>query len=309
MPTLPSLTHRRAVFLMILVTLMWSIAGVVTRHLDVARSFEVNFWRSLCNALALLVALRVMRGPAFLHGLTTARWPVWASSLSWAAMFTAFMIALTLTTVANVLVTQALGPLITAIFVRLFLRHRLPARTWAAIALGGAGIAWMFGQEAAAGASLTGSLIALVVPFAAAANWTLLQSTADTRDDDGTPSSDMLPAILIGALISASITLPFAWPLQASLHDIALLALLGVLQLAIPCLLLVRLSRDLPAAEIALLGLLEILFGVAWAWLGASEQPSQATLTGGSLVIAALILNEVLAIRQKRKVLAASKIS
>jgi drug/metabolite transporter (DMT)-like permease len=212
-------------------------------------------------------------------------------------MFTAFMIALTLTTVANVLVTQAVGPLITAIFVRLFLRHRLPARTWAAIVLGGAGIAWMFGQEAAAGVSLTGSLVALLVPFVAASNWTLLQSTANTAD--GAPSSDMLPAILIGALLSAFITLPFAWPLQASLHDIALMALLGVVQLAIPCLLVVRVSRELPAAEIALIGLLEILFGIAWAWLGASEQPSPATLTGGALVIAALIFNEALALRQK----------
>jgi drug/metabolite transporter (DMT)-like permease len=308
MPTLPTpspSTHRHAVFLMILATLMWSIAGVVTRHLDVARGFEVTFWRSLFSAVALIVALRVTRGPAFLPGLMTARWPVWASSLSWATMFTAFMIALTLTTVANVLVTQAIGPLITAIFTRLFLRHRLPARTWAAIALGGVGIAWMFGHEATGGVSLTGSLIALFIPFAAATNWTLLQSTANARAADGAPSSDMLPAILIGALISAFITLPFAWPLQASLHDIALLALLGVLQLAIPCLLVVRLSRELPAAEIALLGLLELLFGVAWAWMGASEQPSLATLTGGSLVIAALILNEVLALRQKHKVLAA----
>lgn len=300
------LTHRRAVLLMVLVTLMWSIAGVVTRHLDAARGFEVNFWRSLCNAIGLFTALSVMRGPTFLRGLATARWPVWASSLCWAAMFTAFMIALTLTTVANVLVTLAVGPLITALFARLFLRHRLPLRTWAAIALGGAGIGWMFGQEAAAGASLTGSLVAFTVPFAAAINWTLLQSIASGNAGDGEQPSDMLPAILVGALLSAFITLPFAWPLQASFHDIALLALLGVVQLAIPCLLVVRLSRELPAAEIALLGLLEILFGVTWAWLGASEQPSPATLTGGSLVIAALILNEVLAIRQKHAALAAS---
>ena len=133
------------------------------------------------------------------------------------------MIALTLTTVANVLVTLAVGPLITALFARLFLRHRLPLRTWAAIALGGAGIGWMFGQEAAAGASLTGSLVAFTVPFAAAINWTLLQSIASGNAGDGKQPPDMLPAILVGALLSAFITLPFAWPLQASFHDIALL--------------------------------------------------------------------------------------
>ena len=63
----------------------------------------------------------------------------------------------------------------------------------------------------------------------------------------------MLPAVMLGALLSALAMLPLAWPLQASNHDIGLLALLGVVQLAIPCLLVVRLARELPAPEIALL--------------------------------------------------------
>lgn len=303
MPT----THRRAAALMILVTLMWSIAGVVTRHLDAARSFEVNFWRSLFNAAALFAALSATRGPAFLHGLATARWPVWVSSLCWATMFTAFMIALTLTTVANVLVTMAVGPLITALFARFFLRHRLPARTWAAIAMAGAGIGWMFGQDAMAGASLSGSLTAFAVPLAAAVNWTLLQAAARSHDrDSAKPMPDMLPAILVGALISAFATLPLAWPLQASAHDVILLAILGVVQLAIPCFMVVRLTRVLPAAEIALLGLLEVLFGVSWAWLGAGERPSPAALTGGALVIGALLLNELMGMREKRESFAVS---
>lgn len=296
------MSHRRAVLLMILVTLMWSIAGVVTRHLDAAQSFEVNFWRSLFNAIGLAAALAVMRGPSFLRSLATARWPVWVSSLCWATMFTAFMIALTLTSVANVLVTMAVGPLITALFARLFLGHRLPRRTWFAIAMAGAGIGWMFGQDAVAGVSLTGTLVASAVPLAAAVNWTLLQSVSKARAaGQAGQLPDMLPAILIGALISAFATLPLAWPLAASTHDMALLALLGVVQLAIPCLLVVHLSRVLPAAEIALLGLLEVIFGVTWAWLGADEQPSPATLTGGALVLGALILNEVLDMRKKRR--------
>lgn len=300
------MTHRRAVALMILVTLMWSIAGVVTRHLDAARSFEVNFWRSLFNAMGLLTALVAMRGPMFWRSLAHAGWPVWVSSVCWGIMYTAFMIALTLTTVANVLVTLAIGPLITALFARIFLRHRLPARTWMAIALGCAGIAWMFGHEAAAGVSLTGTLVALAVPLAAAVNWTLLQSVSNRKASaESGPLPDMLPAILVGALLSAFATLPLAWPLQASTHDLGLLAVLGVVQLAIPCLLVVRLSRELPAAEIALLGLLEVLFGVTWAWLGAGEHPSSATLTGGAMVIGALILNEMMELRQRRRAFAA----
>ncbi len=297
------MTHRRAVALMVLVTLMWSIAGVVTRHLDAARSFEVTFWRSLFNALALAAGLSLMRGTALWRGLFGAPWPLWLSALCWGVMFTAFMVAITLTTVANVLITMAIAPLVTALFARVFLRHRLPARTWVAIAFAGAGIGWMFGSEIGGpGASLVGTLVALAVPLAAAVNWTVLQHIGHGSGDPDAAAAlpDMLPAVLIGALLSAAVSLPLAWPLQANAHDLGLLAVLGVVQLAIPCLLVVHLSRVLPAPEIALLALLEVLFGVAWVWLGAGERPAVSALSGGALVLGALVANETLALSTAR---------
>ena len=281
------MNHRSAVSLMLLVTLMWSSAGVVTRHLEAARGFEITFWRSGFNAVALVVILGVMRGRALLPALRGAA--VWASGVCWAVMFTAFMVALSLTSVANVLVTMSLGPLLTALFARAFLRQHIPARTWAAIVLAGVGIAWMFGQQAGAGGSLVGVAVALGVPLAAATNWCLLQKVGQHG------GVDMLPAVLIGAFISAAATLPLAWPLQAGAHDLGLLAFLGVFQLAVPCLLAVRLARELPSHELALLGQAETLLGVLWAWLFAGEHPGSAALIGGSLVLAALIANEVLA--------------
>ena len=303
------MTHSRAVFLMVLVTLLWSMAGVVTRHLDAARGFEVTFWRSAFNAVALAVALTVIRGPTLWRELLHSPRVVWVSGVCWSIMFTGFMMALTLTSVAKVLVMMALAPLVTALFARFFLHHRLPTRTWFAIAVGGLGIAWMFGQEARAGVSLLGTLVALTVPIAAAVNFTTLQyvghGSGDPDEVDGVPTQDMLPAVLIGALISAAVTLPLAWPLQASAHDIRLLGFLGVAQLAVPCLLVVRLSRVLPAPEIALLGLLEVIFGVTWAWLGAGERPTDNTLVGGALVLGALVFNEAMALHQQRSIAAA----
>ena len=295
------MTHRKAVLLMIVVTLLWSTAGVVSRHLEAARGFEVTFWRSGFNALALIVALGWMRGPALGGQVLRAGRRVWISGLCWAVMFTAFMLALTLTRVANVLVTMSLGPLLTALFARVFLHHRLPVRTWAAILLGSSGIAWMFGHEMQAGlAGLAGMAVALGVPLAAASNWTLLQhSHAQAGEGADGEGEDMLVAVLIGALLSAAVTLPLAWPLQASLHDMGLLAGLGVFQLALPCLLAVRLTRVLPAPEIALLGLLEVVFGVLWAWLGAGEAPGTATLAGGVMVLGALMGNELLGWRER----------
>jgi drug/metabolite transporter (DMT)-like permease len=288
---------------MVLVTLMWSIAGVVTRHLDTARGFEVNFWRSGFNALALFLALSAMRGSALWRDIARGRWALWVSALCWAVMYTNFMLAITLTTVATVLITMSIAPLLTALFARLFLHHRLPPRTWLAIAVAGAGIAWMFGQQAfAGGGSMTGALVALGVPVAGATNWTLLQHLHQRHAADPTVEEpDMLPAVLLGALLSAAVTLPLALPFTATAHDLSLLALLGVVQLAIPCLLVVTLTKVLPGPEISLIGLLEVIFGVLLVWVGAGEAPGPSALTGGALVIGALLANEALAMRLRRE--------
>lgn len=286
------MTHRQAVGLMVLVTLLWSIAGVVTRHLDSARSFEVTFWRSFFTALSLAAGLLAWRGRGLWTSLRDGgRW-LWLSGLCWAVMFTAFMLALTLTSVAYVLVTMALGPVITALFSRIFLRFTLPWSTWLAIVVAGLGVAVMFGGESGDGFAPAGVLVACCVPLAGAANWTVLQRVRQQRQ------VDMLPAVLIGAIVSALITLPLAWPLQASGHDLGLLALLGAVQLALPCLLVVRLSRHLPAAEISLLALLEVVFGVAWAWLWAAEQLSPNVLVGGGMVLLALVAKETAGLRK-----------
>ena len=165
------MSHRRAVVLMVGVTLLWSIAGVVTRQLDSARGFETTFWRSLFNALALTLMLGWLRGPAALwRTLRGGGRALWISGACWCVMFTAFMLALSLTSVANVLVTMALAPLFTALGARFALGHRLAPRTWVAIVIAGGGIGWMYGAQLGAGDArqLLGTAVALGVPIAAA---------------------------------------------------------------------------------------------------------------------------------------------
>ena len=296
------LSHSRAVLLMLLVTLLWSTAGVVTRHLEGARSFEVTFWRSAFNVAALTAALLWLRGPRLWADIRSGGRALWVSALCWAVMYTNFMLAITLTTVATVLITMSIAPLLTALFSRVFLQHRLPGRTWVAIGIAGLGIAWMFGQQAMqGGGSMTGALVALGVPIAGATNWTLLQHLHQRHArDPSVRSPDMLPAVLLGAMLSALVTLPMSLPLSATAHDLSLLALLGVFQLAIPCLLVVQLTRVLPAPEISLIGLLEVVFGVLLAWVGAGEAPGPTALAGGALVIGALLFNEWLALRERQ---------
>ena len=281
------LTHTRAVFLMVAVTLMWSIAGVVTRHLEHARSFEITFWRSFFTVVSLMVILPFFQGREVFARIRNGNAALWISGVCWSVMFTAFMIALTLTTVANVLVTMSVGPFLTALFARIFIGYRIPLRTWIAILVAGGGIAYMYASQVAGG-QLAGTLVALCVPLAGAVNWTVVQ-----RSQARGQNVDLVPSVLVGAVISSATTLPLAMPLQASGHDIALLALLGLVQLAIPCALSVVCARVLKAPEIALLASLEVIFGILLAWVGANEVPTQTVLAGGALVIGALVANEL----------------
>lgn len=210
-------------------------------------------------------------------------------------MFTAFMVALTLTAVANVLITMAVGPLLTALITRVFLGHRLPQRTWVAIGVAGIGIGWMYGSQLSLGDPnfLVGSLVALCVPMAGAVQWTLVQKSQSEGQN-----LDLVPSVLLGAVFSCLLTLPLAMPFQASAHDVILLASLGLFQLAIPCALSVVCARILKAPEVSLLALLEIVFGIALAWWGANEAPQTSVLLGGSLVLGALLMNQWLGWRQ-----------
>lgn len=322
MSSLRNLSHTQAVVLMVVVALLWSTAGVVSRQLESVARFEITFWRSAFTALSLLIILPIWRHASreasvaavcerslsgrFLHqhwGVLPESRAFWLSGACWSVMFTAFMLALTFTSVANVLIILAAGPLFTALVARFTIGQRLPLRTWLAIVAAGAGIVYMYGSQmlaafsdetASASGLVLGSLVSLCVPVAGAINWTVVQ-----RSQSQGEKIDLVPSVLLGALISSLLTLPLAIPFAATASDVGWLALLGLFQLAIPCTLSVVCARILNAPEISLLALLEVIFGILLAWLWAHERPTAEVIVGGSLVIGALLVNELMGWRTR----------
>jgi drug/metabolite transporter (DMT)-like permease len=285
-----NLSRAGGLALMCVAPVLWSTAGVVTRHVERASGFELVFWRSLfAFAFVGLALLALRRDP------TKIGWPGLLSGGLWSVMFTAFMIALGLTSTANTLVVMSVSPLLTTILASVVLRDPVPPGTWIAAAAAALGIAWMFASDLDAHSprDLAGMLVAAAIPLAAAINVVTLRAAA--------AELDLRPAVMLGGALSCLVALPWAVPLQASSKDVALLAFLGAFQLALPCMLLVLASRVLLAPEIALLGLLEVLLGPLWAWLGAGEVPARATVTGGAIVLAALVVNELASFRTAAK--------
>ena len=265
---------------MVTAPVLWSTAGVVTRHVAAATAFEMVFWRSFFACVFVAFALLLQKQP---FRFTK---PVLVSGAMWAVMFTAFILALRLTSTANTLVVMSLSPLLTTLLARAFLSEAIAFRTWLAVGGAALGIAWMFAADLDAhhARDYLGMAIASLVPIASAINVVTLRAAA--------ARVDLRPAVMLGAGLSCLLALPLALPFHASTRDVALLAFLGFFQLGLPCVLLVLASRALLAPEIALLGLLEVLLGPLWAWLGAGETPTPGTLVGGMIVLAALALNE-----------------
>jgi drug/metabolite transporter (DMT)-like permease len=280
---------------MVVAPVLWSLAGVLTRQIQSASAFEMAFLRSSFAALFVFGALLFLQGRRPWHTLREAGVAGLVSGAMWALMFTIFIVALTLTTTANVLVMSSLGPLFTALLAFFFLHEPIPARSWLAIVAASIGMAAMFGAgfEAGEPRHVAGMALALTIPIAGAVNLVVLRRSA--------AHLDLMPAVMLGALISAVVTLPFALPLQATPRDLLVLATLGIFQLGVPCMLLVFISRTLTAPEIALFALLEVVLGPLWAWLGAGEVPGAATLLGGLIVLAALAGNELAALMQRKR--------
>jgi drug/metabolite transporter (DMT)-like permease len=113
-------------------------------------------------------------------------------------------------------------------------------------------------------------------------------------------SRDMVPAMALGGVITALIALPFATPAAVDGGDALALAVMGLVMLPLSFAMMAVGPRYIPAPEVSLTLLLESVLGPLWVWLALGEDPGEATLLGGAIVIAALAGNAAAALRRER---------
>jgi drug/metabolite transporter (DMT)-like permease len=196
--------HARAASWMVAAAFLWSTAGLVTRWLERAESWEVAFWRSFFAALSMAGILAVTRRRQAWSVVRGAGWPGLLSGLMFCTMFTCFMLAVTRTTVANALVVNSLFPVFAGLLSAVVLGTRLPAYTWIAISVAVGGMAFMFASGL--GAGLAGTLIAFGVPVAAASMTvaSACTSSASCQRRSWMPSPSASSALRMRAVRAAS---------------------------------------------------------------------------------------------------------
>jgi drug/metabolite transporter (DMT)-like permease len=190
----------------------------------------------------------------------------------------AFIVALNHTTVANVLFRQALAPVLAAVLGTV-VGEPVSRRTWVALTVAILGVGRMVGGRDRP------SLVGVSISFLMAVTFAgVIVVTRHRRE------VSMAPATCLSQLLVLIFAAPFAHPSEIGGRDLALLAGLGVTQIGLGLIFLSLGARLIPAAEVALITLLEIVLGPLWVWIALSEQPGAATLTGGAIVLGAVLI-------------------
>jgi drug/metabolite transporter (DMT)-like permease len=258
---------------------IFSAAGIIVRHIDLP-AWDVSFWRSALLTLALLPLLWWQRRGVLID-VRNAGPALLVSALMLAGSFVAFILALGLAPVANVLLMFGATPFATALLARLFLGEPLHRHTLAAMAVAALGLALSVAGSLQAGA-LAGMAVAGIVVLCMSGNYIVVRHRRDVG---------MAPAIWLAGVISGLIAAPFAHPQNVAWAQLPWLLALSPGQLAGGLLLYVASLKRIPAGRAALLGLLELVLGPLWVWLFDGEKPDNLTLLGGLIVIGAAAAN------------------
>ncbi len=269
--------HRRGRLFVALAAVAWSSAGLLQRELSVGIGTQLA-GRALFAVLALLAYVAVAeRGE-----LARAFRAIGRGGLAVAGLLAlssgSFIVALNHTSVANVLFMQALAPILAAAL-GILVGERVSGRTWLAMAVALAGVALMVGGPGRPDAVGGGLSLLMSVSFAIT-----LVVTRHRRD------VSMAPATCLSQVAVLVAAMPFASPGEVGGRDLALLVCLGVGQIGLGLVFLTIGARLIPAAEVALITLLEIVLGPLWVWIFLSEEPGAATLAGGLIVLGAVAI-------------------
>ena len=282
-------------FLLTLLGVMVLTPDTLLLRLIPADAWSLVAWRGILQSSVLFAAFFLWRGAGALTEVRAlGRRGLLVAGL-YAINAISFVIGVENTAVANVLVILAASPLFAALMSLIFLKERVAPATWAAILAALAGVAIVVGDSLQAG-TVWGDLSALVTATSLAAIFTVIR---------GSGGLNMIPATALGALISGLTALPFAGlPLAGLLvppgDSWIYVLLMGALVMPLSFGLITLGPRHVPAAEVALLMLLETVLGPLWVWLGVGETPSRATFIGGAVVLGAVALHAAWRLTRRR---------
>ncbi|WP_282046850.1 DMT family transporter [Roseibium album] len=292
-PTSAADAHKYGVLFVFAAGVLWSTVGLGIRMMEDAVVWQILLYRSISMSLFLYVVIRVRSGESPFVQVRRLGFPSVIAGLSLVAAYSGGIYSIQNTSVANAMLLFATAPFMAAVLGWIILREPVRVATWVAIAVAIGGIAIMVADQSGS-IVLKGSLAALGSAFGFAVFTVALRWGR---------TGEMLPSVFLSGLFAAFVTYGICQlsglSVSLGIRDGAISMGMGVFQVGAGLILYTLGSRSLPAAELALLSLAEVLLGPVWVWLFLGETASPNTLIGGTVLLAAIAGNAISGKRRK----------
>ncbi|MEQ8780898.1 MAG: EamA family transporter [Roseibium album] len=292
-PTSAADAHKYGVLFVFAAGVLWSTVGLGIRMMEDAVVWQILLYRSISMSLFLYVVIRVRSGESPFVQVRRLGFPSVIAGLSLVAAYSGGIYSIQNTSVANAMLLFATAPFMAAVLGWIILREPVRVATWVAIAVAIGGIAIMVADQSGS-IVLKGSLAALGSAFGFAVFTVALRWGR---------TGEMLPSVFLSGLFAAFVTYGICQfsglSVSLGIRDGAISKGMGVFQVGAGLILYTLGSRSLPAAELALLSLAEVLLGPVWVWLFLGETASPNTLIGGTVLLAAIAGNAISGKRRK----------
>ena len=289
-----SIEQRRGLIFVFMAGVLWSTVGLGIRLIDEATVWQILLYRSISLSLFLATVIYLRSRANLFKVVKAAGLPGCIAGLALVGAYSGGIYGIQSTSVANAMLLFASAPFMAAILGWIFLREKVRKATWISILFAILGIGIMVQDKTQGGAALSGNLAALGSAFGFAVFTVALRWGR---------SGDMLPAVFLSGIfaifITSSICLLSGLSFQISGNDITISMGMGVFQVGAGLVLYTLGSKTLPAAELTLLSLAEVLLGPLWVYLFLNEVATLNTLLGGLVLLLAIAGNAISGARRK----------
>lgn len=288
-----SLTYVKGVLLVLLAGAFWSTIGIGIRSIEEANVWQILFYRSFSMSIFLFILISIRSGFKPVKTIKRSGIAGIIGGFSLVMAFAGGIYSIQTTTVANAMFLFASAPFFAAILGWVLLREQVRRATWIATVVAMIGIAVMVIEGFSLG-HIAGNLMALLsalgfAVFTVALRWKKLE--------------DMLPAVFLAGIfamiISATICLFQGYSFSLSYNDGGIALAMGIFQVGTGLAIYTAGAKVVPAAELALLSMTEVLLGPLWVWIFMSETVSIHTLIGGAILLLAIAGNALTGMRRK----------
>ena len=289
----PGVSYATGVLLVLLAGVFWSSMGLGIRFIEQANVWQILVYRSIALAIFLFVIITLRSDYRPLQTIKRSGLAGVIGGLGLVVAFSGGIYAIQTTSVANAMFLFAAAPFLAALLGWIILRENVRRATWVAMVFALAGIVVMVVNGISAG-RMAGNLSAILSAFGfaiftIALRWGKLE--------------DMMPAVFLGgvfAFVTASLVcLVGGYGFAIPANDIGIALALGVFQVGMGLTVFTIGSKVVPAAELALLSMTEVVLGPLWVWLVVGETASSLTLVGGAILLLAIAGNALSGLRRK----------